>query len=247
MSKVQFLEAAEAYLDYRRGDFDQAYARISKALAIDVVLEEEYGYEILHLHRIQLLHNLVRSDARRMQFASAIELACQLLGYLEGTSEVLPLSGSWGSEHIARQPSELVAAMFGQITDEVALILAGKNRQVKSELFAIAKRHIQLQANGNTRCHPQSHTWFLLKEAFVDNDVATFLERASRFLAEGRGDTPLLWYAVVVDIVALCNQLDLPEEELFKREVAKDAVSFLNLPERFVPLLRVPAKMLNHY
>ena len=40
-----FLEQAEAYLDYRRGDFDQARNRTSEALAIDADLEEDYGYD----------------------------------------------------------------------------------------------------------------------------------------------------------------------------------------------------------
>lgn len=67
-----FLEQAEAYLDYRRGDFDQARNRTSEALAIDAVLEEDYGYEILIINRIQLVHNFARIDARCMCFERAI-------------------------------------------------------------------------------------------------------------------------------------------------------------------------------
>jgi hypothetical protein len=237
-----FLEQAEAYLNYRRGDFDQARNRTFEALAIDMVLEEEYGYEILLLHRIQLVHNLVRINARCICFDHAIELACKILSYLEGASEVLPIPGSWGCERVARQSPELVAAMFAQVTGEVAQILVGKNRQVDPHLFAVASAHMQLEANGNCHCHPRSYAWLLVKQAFVSNDVATFLERASHFLAEGRADTPLLWYATVIDLIALCDELALPEAELVRHEIAREAGTWEYLPEKFSSLLRVCPK-----
>ena len=177
-----------------------------------------------------------------MCFDRAIELASQILSYLEGASEVLPIPGPWGCERVARQFPEIVAAMFAQVTSEVALILAGKKRQLAHDLFAVASANMQLQANGSCHCHPRAHAWFLVKEAFVGNDVATFLERASHFLAEGRADTPLLWYATVIDLVALCDELELPDSKLLKWEIARDAVTWEYLPQPFFPLLGVQPK-----
>ncbi len=238
-----FLEQAEAYLDYRNSDFERVYTRTSVALAIDAVLEKEYGYEILHIHRIQLLHNLVRTEARRMCCDRAIELAAQLLAYLEGVLEVLPFPGFWGSEYVVRQPKEVVAATFAQITSEIAVILAGKNPQLASSLLAVVRHHIQLQPHASHYGHPRAYTWFLLKEAFVGNDIATFLERASHFLAEGRADTPLLWYATVVDLVALCNDFDEPCKRIVEREVALDAATWKFLPHKFFTLLGIHSKV----
>ncbi|GAX44996.1 hypothetical protein NIES4075_60150 [Tolypothrix sp. NIES-4075] len=232
-----FLEQAEAYLDYRCGDFDRVSTRTFEALAIDMILEEEYGYEILHLHRIQLLHNLVRTDIRCMCFDKAIELACQLLRYLEGTLEVLPISGSWGFERVARLPSELVAAMFVQITSEVALMLAGINRQVARDLFAFAADKLQLQALSNSYPKEQANVWFVVKQAFVDHDYTMFLERAANFLVLGRADTPLLWYATVVDLFTLCDSLALPDSKLIQREIAEDAITWQYMPQKFFSLL----------
>ncbi|HYX14560.1 MAG TPA: hypothetical protein VE944_09355 [Nostoc sp.] len=232
-----FHEVAEAYLDYRQSAFDQARTRLFEGLAIDVLLEEKYGYELLYLHRLQIALHLVRIDVGCMCFESAIDLACQLLSYLEGASEALPLPGSWGSKRVALLPPELAATMFVQITDQVALALAGKNHQVTRNLFAVVSHHMQLQANGNCQCHPRSHAWFLIKQAVVSNDIATFLERASHFLTEGRADTPLLWYATVVDLVALCDELALPESELVRQEIAKDAVIWEYLPQPFLTIL----------
>lgn len=231
-----FLEQAESYLDYQRGDFDQARNRIYHALAINVTLEEEHEYDILLLHRIQLVRNLVRIDARCMYLERAIELAYQILSYLQGKLEVLPIPGNWGYERVLRQPSEFVGSIFAQVTYEVALILAGKNRQVVRDLFGFAS------AKSNCHSHLRANAWLLVKQAFSSNDVALFLERASQFLSEGRADTPLLWYATVIDLIVLCEELDLPDSELFTQEVGRDAATWKHLPQKFSSLLDVHPK-----
>ncbi|MGF1676791.1 MAG: hypothetical protein ACFCUV_24390 [Rivularia sp. (in: cyanobacteria)] len=240
-----FLEQAEAYLDYRKGDFDQVYTRISVALELDAVLEEKYQYEIMHIHRIQLLHNLVRTEARQMRYYRAIELAAQLLAYLEGTLKVLPFPGFWDFEHVVSQPKELLAATFAQIASEIAAILAGKSPQLARELLAIVGHHIPLQFPEYNHGHPRAYDWFVLKKSFLENDIATFLEQASHFLAKGCTDTPLLWYATVVDFVALCNDFDEPFSLLVKQEVATDAISWKFLPQTFSVLLGIDSSKLS--
>ncbi|QFS52025.1 hypothetical protein [Nostoc sphaeroides] len=237
---LSFLEQAESYLDYRRGDFEQARNRIYHALAVDVTLEEEHEYDILLLHRIQLVHNLVRIDARCMNLERAIELACQILGYLQGKLEVLPIPGNWGYERVLRQRQEFVGAMFAQVTSEVALILAGKNPQAVRDLLAVASTNLRLQINGN--CHLRANAWLLIKQAFASNNIALFLKRVSQFLSEGCADTPLLWYATVIDLIVVCEELDLPDSELFTQEVARDAASWEHLPQKFSSLLGVHPK-----
>ncbi|MEI2582512.1 hypothetical protein [Scytonema sp. PRP1] len=232
-----FLEQSESYLDYRLENFDQVRIRIDNALAIDTILEEEYGYGILHIHRIQLLHNIVRTYARQMWLDCAVELASQLLAYLQGVLEELPFSGSWSSEQIARQSPEVVAATFTQISCEIAIILAGKKRQIARYLLTIAHYYVQLQANSKSQDDQQAYAWFIIKQAFVDNNIATFLEKASQFLALGRTQTFLLWYAIVVDIVTLCDEIKLPEAKLLRQKITKDAVKWEYLPQRFLPLM----------
>lgn len=239
------LEQAEAYLDCRRGNFDKACNRTTEALEINTVLEEEYGYEFLFLRRIELVYNLVRIDTRRMYFDRALKLACQILSYLDGTSEVLPIPGRWGCEYVAnltRQSPERIAVMFVQVINEVAFVLASRNYQCIQNLFAVVSANLQLQGNDIYHCHPQAYTWLLVKQAFANNDVAMFLERASQFLAKGRTDTPLLWYATVIDLITLCKELDFPDTELFRQEVVKEAASWEYLPQKFSSLLGVCPK-----
>ncbi|MFW9264548.1 hypothetical protein [Nostoc sp. CALU 546] len=236
------VDQSEAYLDYRRGDFDRARKLTAEALELNVVLEEEYGYGILHLHAIELVRNFVRIYTRCMCFDRAIELAYQILCYLEGTLDILPIPGLWDYERVVRQPPELVAVMFAEVTGDVALILAGKKRQIDHGLFALTSANMQLQVNDNCHWHPPSYAWLLVKQAFVLNDIPTFLERASTFLAKGRADTPLLWYATVIDLVALCDELDFTNSELFRQEVCTDAATWKFLPQKFSCLLGVHPK-----
>lgn len=234
-----FHQVAEAYLNYRQGDFIQARSRLFEGLAIDVLLEEKYGYELLCLHRLQIALHIVRIDVRNHCLEQAIDLASQLLNYLEGALEVLSLPGSWESKFLNLVPPELTAMFFAQISEQVALALAGKNRDIARDLFAVVPNRIQLQADGNNHCNPRSHAWFRIKQAFVNNDVSIFLERASHFLAEGRAHTPLLWYATVVDLVTVCDDLNLRESKLVKQEIASDAVTWEYLPKPFLSLLGV--------
>ncbi|MBD2250501.1 hypothetical protein [Nostoc parmelioides] len=225
-----FLEQAEAYLDYRLGDFTQARNRTYSALETNMILEEEYGYEIIFFGRIQLVHNLVRIDAGCMQWSRAIKLAFQILGYLEGVLDILPVPGLWGYERVKRQIPEFVAAMFAQVTGEIAIILASQDHQFDSDLLKL------VNTNENNHCHPQAYAWLLLKLAFINNEVATFLAQASNFVAQGRGDTPLLWYATLADLVTLCDEIKLPESDLLKQEIIKDVAAWNGVPKKLLSL-----------
>lgn len=233
------LERSEAYLNFRLGDFDKARNRTFKILETYTFLEKEYGYEILFLRRLQLVCNLVQLEIGCIRYEYAINLASQLLSYIEGKLEVLPLPGDWGSERIMRQSPELMAATFALVTCEVAKILVGKKHQLVKELFAIASFNLQLQANNKYYCHPRSYSWLLVKQAFVDKDIPKFLELAANFLGEGRADTPLLWYATVVDLVSVCDELKVAESQLIKQEILKDSVNWKDCPQKFISALGI--------
>ncbi|BAY67747.1 hypothetical protein ACN23B_10660 [Anabaena sp. FACHB-709] len=226
-----FLEQSAAYLDYCHQDFDQVYSRTEEALRLSAVLEEEYGYDILLMQRIQLLHNLVRTEARQLNFTGAIALAAQLLAYLDGQLQTLPTPHPWGFERIARQPPEFVSAMFAQITSEVALILADKDRNQAANLLTIAADYLQLPVHSDKSRYSRSYAWFSIKHAFVEQDITTFLTQAAQFLAQGRADTPLLWYTIIHDLLALCNEQGWLD---FRQEIVQDSLSWNDLPHKLI-------------
>jgi hypothetical protein len=236
-----FQEPAEAYLDYRRGDFAQAHKRLLEALASDAVLEDEYGYDFLFIHRIHLVVNIVRITVRNQHFYQAVELACQLLSYLQGKSENLSIPLPWGAERVALLPEDIFALMFTQVIHEIALILTGKNSQIVNELFAIVTHNLQFQVEDNFFLFPQVREWLLIKQAFILNDFASFLELASSFLTQRRSDSPLLWYAVVIDLLAVCDECKFPDADLVKQEVSREALNCEYLPKQFFSYLDIHA------
>lgn len=231
-----FQEAAEAYLNYRRGDFDQAWSNITEAIITDAALETEYGYKVLFAHRLHLVQNLVRSEARGQRIRKAIKLGSQLLSYLEGKSENLPFPVCWDAHLIANLPQEVISTTFNLVTNEIALILVGKNRQEGQELWEIIINHINLEIDDGVETYPPAYCWLRMKQALFNSNLTNAIELMSQFLSAGRGKVPLLWYATVIDLVAICDELHLPNSELVKQQIANDAVHWEDFPKQFLPL-----------
>jgi hypothetical protein len=232
-----FEAAAEAYLDYCRHAFDSAKARVAAALAMDEVLENEYGYNVMHLHRVQLVHNLVRIKVRCVELESAVELASRLLRYLEGRCERLLVAGSWGAGHIASLPSSLVAAMFAQVSGEIAIILAGNDDAVVRKLLATVARNICLGDTGNGP-HRRVHAWFMAKDAFSNGKVETYLRQAAQFLADGPEDIPSLWYATCLDVMRMCTRVKYREGEAIREQIGSEVNTWIHLEPKLRTLFQ---------
>ncbi len=232
-----FQEPAEAYLDYRRGNFDKAWSRISEALATDALLETECGYKCLFAHRLHLIEILIRSEAKSSRKWRAMELAGQLLSYLQGTSDSLPFAIVWGSELVANQPLEIISTTFALVTGQIAIILAEEKCHQGRDLFAILESYLALEVDDTVHPCSPALTWLRIKQAFVRNNITDFLELASQFLAAGRGSIPVLWYATVIDTMELLRQIDCQNFHLIKQEITKDAVNWEYLPKQLLLLL----------
>lgn len=241
-------EAAVAYLDYRRNDFKKAIMHISEALITDESLEEQYGHTIYHLHRIQLILNLIRVHKRRTCIKEAITIGFHLLSYLERKSTMLPVPTSWDSTRLVSQPLEIITIMFIQVASEIACMLEGRETiTVGSEVLSIrdlfmgARDHTSPDTSNDCYLSPRTHLWLNAKRDFVNNDIIKFLKSTVQFLADGRGDMRVLWYAILVDCVILCNNLDLLEANLIKQDIMKDALSWewTLLPPSWKPVLDI--------
>jgi hypothetical protein len=224
---------AEAYLEYRRGDPDKARDLIFKALASDEVLEDKYGYEFQFIHRLHLARNLLRVQTDSRYFSKGIELAKQLLRYFQGTSDTLPIPGSWEHERLIRQsPRFVVDAISIQIVDEIAQVLAG-SEELTSILFSDI--HLGLTSS---YCHLGVIAWLHIKQSFINNDVEAFLKRTSQFLLSGRGNTPILWYATIIDLLILLKEVYPSESRLIRQEITYESLKWNDLPRKFSVLMR---------
>lgn len=231
------LKAAESYLDYKHDHFDKARKKTFEALTIYLNIEEDFGYEIIFLRRLQLVCNLIRLEGRAMNYKRAIELACHLLNYLQGNSEVISIPGSWGYERVARQSPKIISTTYALIVGEIAEILVGKPHQLEKELFEIISAELKLHNNVSYHCHQGAYLWLLIKQVFVNENIPQFEKMTFSWLSEGRRDTPLLWYATVIDSINLLEKLNIPESKLFKQKVIRDANSWQNCPPYFLSLL----------
>jgi hypothetical protein len=238
-----FQEPAEAYLDYRRGDFDKAWSRISEALAIDSLLETECGYKCLFAHRLHLIDILIRSEAKSTRKWKAMELAGQFLSYLQGTSTSLPFPIVWGSELVEKQPPEIIYATFAFVTSQISLIFAEEKYQQACDWFAIIESNLPLKFDVSDSCDsnyhpcPQALAWLKIKRAFLNKNVTDFLEYSSQFLVDGRSNIPVLWYVNIIDILEVLRELNFPNYNLVKQQVAEDAVSWKYVPKQLLPIL----------
>jgi hypothetical protein len=232
-----FQEPAEAYLDYRRGDFDKAWSRISEALETDALLETECGYKFLFAHRLHLIEILIRSEAKSTRKWKAMELAGQLLSYLQGTLDSLPFPVVWGSELVANQPLEIISATFALVTGQIAIILAEEKCHQGHDLFAILESYLPLEVDNTLHPCSQALDWLRIKRAFLNNDITDFLELTSQFLAVGRNSIPVLWYANVVDTIEIVRQTHFHNYHLVKQEIAKNAVNWEYCPKQLLFVL----------
>lgn len=225
-----FYEAAMAYLDYSQGNFTQAQTRVQKALTYDSFLEQEFEYAILHIHRIQLAHNLMRIMIRQQHFEEGLALGYQLLHYMEGKVNGLPIPVvEWNSSLLRDMSPQLLDRMFALVTVEIALALTKSTLPSVTDVSSDRGWHMTAPCY---RC-PPAHTWLKAKEALIHHDERTFLRQATQFLADGPGEYPRLWYAFLADVVTFCNQLEAIKAKDLKDAIVKDLTPIADIPKEF--------------
>jgi tetratricopeptide (TPR) repeat protein len=230
---TSFLQAAAAYLDYSLKDFDAARAKLLEAIQCDDVLEAQFGYSTLHIHRVHLLENIMRLEFQADHPREALSLARSLLLYLAGAAPEVSAPGNWGQDRLARVPAEAVSSKFAGIAADVAQFLAPLDVSAAREFFCLV--FPSFHSGKQEYCHPQAMQWFAIKKAFYSAQHPDFLSKASEFLVKGPQASPGLWSAVVLDVIALCDTL-LPQAEVVRRQIVSDAMSWEFMPRRIKAL-----------
>jgi hypothetical protein len=230
---TSFLRAAAAYLDYSLKDFDSARTKLLEAIECDDVLETQFGYSTLHIHRVHLVENIMRLEFQAGRPLEALSLARSLLLYLAGTTPELPAPGNWGQARLSRISPEIVSSKFAGITAGVAHFLAHLDAPTARRFFYFVNPNCD--SGKQEYCHPQAMEWFAIKNAFCDAQHLDFLSRASEFLVKGPQAVAGLWSAVALDVVEACDTL-LPEAKTAQREIVADAMRWTFIPRRLKPL-----------
>ena len=226
-----FLRAAQAYLDYSLKDFDLAKARLLEAIQCDEILETQFGYGILHIHRVHLVENIMRLEFQAGHKHEAFKLGHGLLFYLAGIAPALPIPGGWGQELLSKVTPEVVRSKFIGITTDVAQFLAPMNPDAAREFVCAAST---FDTASKQYCPSEAIEWFAIKEAFSSERYLDFLSLASAFLAMGPRAAPGLWSAVALDAVGVCEVF--PEAEAIRKEILAGAMDWGFMPRKLKAL-----------
>jgi hypothetical protein len=238
-----FQQAAEAFVDFRCGSYNDARERIYSALAADERLLSDPRYKILELHRIQLGHNLARVDAYDDQPERSAAVIAALLSYIEGEREAWPFPGIVSDVSVDELPDEQLADLFTQLTSELALLVLDVPGDEALALLTPALPHAY--ASETSRCgrYPLAHDWLRLKLAYLEGDRSPFLDRLCDFLPQGPSNGSLLWQAAVVDLYCLCPSVAQAHPHVtgpLMLEIEQDAVAWVAPPRLKARVTRQP-------
>ena len=235
-----WISQASAYLAVRRKDWQAALDQLTSAMDADLALEETFGYDIFHIGRVHTVHLWLRVEAESGRPGRALDLARQIVEYVNGDRASLPIGSGWSAARAAAVPAEFRFAMTARIAGEVGTVLARcEQRDVKQLLQRFP---IWQWFAGHGRLS-EVYEWGTAKEAFAAGDTAAFLERAEPMLARGRRETTL-WYATALDLSRVLESLRHDATASFRDEVRDDASQSKALPEEVqAPVL---AALLRH-
>ncbi len=198
--------AQHAYVCYRTGDDAQAQALLEVAFRDDLVLEGLHGYGFLQIHRIQLLHNLMRIHRARGRWRQALQLGYALLSHLEHPARQIRagLTETWGqhwSPAFRDTPPALVTAMHTQIAAEMVSL----SRQLPhTEAVAAALRVLP----GDILCS-QVARWATFEAARLAGATEDALAAAIPLLRHGPLPSGPLWQATAKGTLAcLAEQIE---------------------------------------
>ncbi len=214
-----WIDQAMAFYDVRLGDLKSAEARLEQAMTHDTRLEQDFGYDLMHIGRIHTLHLWVRVQAAKGYIATALEAADAVLSYLHDGREDLPFGTGWSATLAAQIRPDLAAAMTYRICSEIGTIVQPMSQaEARRSLLAMPGLQ-QVAASG---AYNEVATWRDAKLAWGEGQVYTFFEAVVPALMAGRGQT-CLWYAMVLDAVSIAKTLREQSGLLFAEDVAQRA------------------------
>ena len=157
-----FQQAAEAYLDYRLGDFDKARKRINDALVMDRLLIDEHNYEVLQIPHMRRLHNLMRIEVRVGKWEEAMNLGSHILNDLTN-----PFGWSLKLRDILppKLLDNVIIFYANQFVVEMAQILAAKEGEELYDLFSYIRPFSEEAAVvDNHHLLDYQYTWLHMKK-----------------------------------------------------------------------------------
>jgi hypothetical protein len=205
---LSFLSGAAAYLDYKSNRGELAKEKVINGLLCDDKLERDFGYSMLHLHRMHLIENLIRIERRLGSLDNAIKMAGDFLSYLSGASNQLDFPGSWGWQHLSL-PIGNIRNKSAALTGDIAQCLACLEPTRVAQLFSLSSQFIT-GSFVQEYMDEDAVTWFQAKNNAVCGDFDQFLIYADALLSKHPKTLRCakLWCAIALDVASLCESAD---------------------------------------
>lgn len=203
--------AALAYLQYRQLKPAQARRLVEQALTIDVRLENEFALGIVYAHRIQLVHNLVRVEARFGTTRGAIDLGVALLELLEGRINNSPTNHPWDQCDHRKLDVTQRRFLFNMVVSDIALLQLQAAPHFAEEASDIYQRHLAHCPKEQRQLFTDGHAWLTLRANLKNHAVPESLNLASEYLERGARDVPILWYETAMSAALQLRNSDKPE------------------------------------
>jgi tetratricopeptide (TPR) repeat protein len=224
---VSTYEAGIAYMDFRHGCIERAQESLNRAMNADLQLERA-GLPVMQMHRIQQGHNLARMDLRLGRREVAIKLGGMLFAYLEHRVEVLPYHRDWNSKLLQAVPRSLLQAMIHQIIGETAGSLVTGAASV--EEWRVLIEACRLCRDPETTVFPQVQYALQAQHERLKGTQEEYLHNLERFFRFGIRDCHLLWYAIMIEFVNFCGELDTRRSWEIRGVILRDSAKWKGLP-----------------
>lgn len=193
-----FIESAGAYCDLRDGNISKAQRRLSSAISIDASIEHAYGLRIMHLHRLQAIHNWLRILLRQREFEAARILCFETLGYLAREPIQPSVGREWNANVLQELDERLLEAVRAQFIAELVVIHGGASRKQREYVI----QGCLTLARHSSKSLELAGLWAICKASLHKDSAEGYIASALGILIKPPpGDAALMmWADVAVDV-----------------------------------------------
>ncbi len=136
-----------AFKEYKNQNYKHAIKLLLNSIEIDCSLEK-LGFEILHFHKIQTIHNIARIYLKSKK-KTGLKLSTELLSYLSNSSDVFYYKKFIFNQEKNSISIDLCSALFLQILDEIVIYLIKSKNNNEIHLFRLIKKILDNSPNKN--------------------------------------------------------------------------------------------------
>jgi hypothetical protein len=166
---------SKAYYQYKVKNFDEAINLTIQSINIDHFLENEYDINILHMHKVQQVHNLARIFYGRNMYVEWADYIKQMLNYLINMKKPSYLKENWKSSSIEQSDIVLRKRMIMQLLNET-IYFCSVNQNSQQFNFNKFISHILNIENTEFNLFKQLKMWGEIKKLLYSRDNSSNLE-----------------------------------------------------------------------